>query len=163
MRRRKIFIFPCNADWSNAGEGRWFGGLDWRQSDGRFQAPLLAPFPERHLAICKLVAGATIGASPGAIADAIEGAISPFAHWLQAPLPAPFSGAIFWLQVPFPRRLQRRFKRASDTRLEASIKEKYWITTLVSRLSLSLIWIWNRNSLLRCPCILCYLNNNFMK
>ena len=117
----------------------------------------------RHLAVCALVAGAIVGASPGAITGAIEGTISLFAHWLQAPLlaplKAPFLGAIFWLQVSFPR----RFRRASNTRLEASIKEKYRITTLVSRLSSSLIWIWNWNPLLRCPCSLCYLNNNFMK
>ena len=72
-----------------------------------------------------------LSASPGAIV----GTISPFVRWLQAP----FSGAIFWLQASFPHRLQRSFRRASDTRLEASIKEKYRITALVSRLSLSLI------------------------
>ena len=44
----------------------------------------------------------------------------------------PFSGAIV-------SAFTGRFKRASDTILEASIKEKYRITALVSRLSLSLI------------------------
>ena len=44
----------------------------------------------------------------------------------------PFSGFIVGA-------ITGRFRRASDTRLEASIKEKYRITALVSRLSLSLI------------------------
>ena len=44
----------------------------------------------------------------------------------------PFSGAIVGA-------ITGRFRHASDTRLEASIKEKYRITALVSRLSLLLI------------------------
>ena len=68
----RFFIFPCNVDWINVGEGHWYG------------------------------------VSPMAVSGAIVGAITG------------------------------RFRRASETRLEASIKEKYRITTLVSRL-LSLI------------------------
>ena len=43
------------------------------------------------------------------------------------------------VQWPFFGAIAGLFRRVSDTRLEASIKEKYRITALVSRLSLSLI------------------------
>ena len=180
---RRFLFFLATLTRSMPVRGAGLASVRWPFSGtiaGHFQAPLLAVF-RRH---CWPFSGAIAGrfqAPPfsGALAGApsrrlragcrrhcwsFSGAIAGhFQAPLLTPLKAPFSGAIFWLQAPFPRRLQRRFRRASYTRLEASTKEKYWITALVSWLSLSLIWIWNRNSLLRCPCILCYLNNNFMK
>ena len=174
MRGRKIFIFPCNADWINAGEGRWFGvspmAVFRRHCQpfsgtivGHFQAPLLAIFKRHFRRHCWPFSGAIVGhfQAPllavflchcwpfsGAIAGAIARAPSrrlrascrrhcrcqsrrhcrhQSRHHLAVytlvadAIEGAVESAIFWLQVPFPR----RFRRASNTKLEASIKEKY--------------------------------------
>ena len=91
MRRRKIFIFPCNADWSNAGEGRWFGRLVWRQSGGRFQAPVKAPLP-----------------APLKVPSHC------FQAPIQAPLKAPSRRFHAPVQMPLPAPLKVSFLQLSD-------------------------------------------------